>query len=334
MKGVVALLILVLFVSLLLHKSRQPTTSPTTPHTTTPTPPFPIDIVYTWAGENHTTNRRLANNDELRFSIRSVMTHAPWVNRIHILMNNKKTPSWFNSRYSDKISLWDHHDTFPLEYKTPYTNSNAIETTLHNIPTLAEHFIYFNDDVMLGRPTEYTDFFTSSGKAVVSKTVLNNETILTGEDKLKIDYPVFVKRFYPHVPVPLIRSEISAFHKKYPDYIRWIRTQRGRTGRGCDVCTKHNLKCPCAQQQHLITRFMYDRKRAELQTFNKSNYFYLNSNNVSKRKDTLNRLSSNPIKYICLNDTTSDPHKKQQIRVIDQEFYKSFYPNIPFFETS
>ena len=123
-------------------------------------PPFKIDVVYTWAGENkNLKNPRLSFNDELKYSIRSVFKYAPWINKIYILMNPpKEKPSWFNENYKDRIVILDHTDTFEKE-NLPCTNSNSIETTLINIPNLSEHFIYFNDDVFLGNKVEYTDFF-------------------------------------------------------------------------------------------------------------------------------------------------------------------------------
>ena len=67
--------------------------------------PFPIDVVYTWAGENNDNkNIRTRNNNELKYSIRSVIKFAPWVNRIFILMNPPKTPpSWFNKEYRNEL---------------------------------------------------------------------------------------------------------------------------------------------------------------------------------------------------------------------------------------
>ena len=53
-------------------------------------PPFKIDIVYTWAGEYTDPNDiRSANNNELKYSIRTVMLNMPWVNKIFILMFNQ-----------------------------------------------------------------------------------------------------------------------------------------------------------------------------------------------------------------------------------------------------
>ena len=50
-------------------------------------PSFPIDVVYTWAGENKELNVRTAYNYELKYSIISILKYLPWVNHIYVLMN-------------------------------------------------------------------------------------------------------------------------------------------------------------------------------------------------------------------------------------------------------
>ena len=39
-------------------------------------------------------------------------------------------------------------------------SSNAIEFNIHRIPGLSEHFVYFNDDFMLGSPVSIEDFYS------------------------------------------------------------------------------------------------------------------------------------------------------------------------------
>ena len=110
-------------------------------------PEFPIDVVYTWAG-NKSNDIRTSNNNELKYSIKSVLKYLPWVNHIYILMNPpKRKPSWIDESLDKYITVVDQTETFPEGYDLPNKNSNAIETTLHNIKGLSEHFIYFNDDV-------------------------------------------------------------------------------------------------------------------------------------------------------------------------------------------
>ena len=49
----------------------------------------------------------------------------------------------------------------------PTFNSTTIETMLHYIPNLSEHFIYFNDDMFLIKPTKISDWF-KEGRPIVS----------------------------------------------------------------------------------------------------------------------------------------------------------------------
>lgn len=301
--------------------------------------PFPIDVVYTWAGESNTNNKRQAYNNELKNSIRSVIKFAPWVNRIYIVVNSSTdVPSWFNDKYTKKITIIEQSKIFPSGSILPNRNSNAIETTIHKIPGLSEHFIYFNDDFFLGKPTKYTDFFTSIGNPYVSSTVLKTESILQNPnlDILKIKYPPFVKQFYPHVPSSLLKSQIIKFQKEYPDYIKWVRSSKIRIANGCAVCTKIKLKCPCAQQHHLIARYMYDNKKAVLKRYNKCNNnricntMYINANHIN----LLNRILVDPPKFFCINDTVenNNKRKRQAVRQKMNNFFEKFYPEVPFFE--
>ena len=63
----------------------------------------------------------------------------------------------------EKVKIVDHTEIFgdnkPL---LPVFNSRSIETKIHRIPGLAEHFIYFNDDMILLRPVSKSDFFENN----------------------------------------------------------------------------------------------------------------------------------------------------------------------------
>lgn len=299
--------------------------------------PFPIDVVYTWAGETNSNHKRLSNNNELKYSLRSVIKFAPWVNKIYILMNPPKTiPSWFNNKYKNKIVILDHIDTYPLKTIHPIKNSNSIETTLHNIPNLSEHFIYFNDDVFLGSPTQYTDFFTKDGKPLVTDNILRAQPMLLDNQKdiLKIKYPLAIKKFHPHVPISLLKSQIKKFHSEYPEYIKWVQSKRFRVGPGCNICKINNLVCPCAQQHQVVARYMYDNNQAVLTTYPKCdvtrpcNTIYVNSN----RLHVLDQILEHNPKFFCINDTTNDPIQKQYIRYKMNKFFKVIYPEVPYFE--
>ena len=165
-------------------------TVPTVPLMAVPTAGecrFPVDVVYTWvdgsdpewnarrearlAGVTGTAQTRASSgqarfveHDELRYSFRSVHLFAPWVRRIH-LVTDDQVPEWLDPDHP-LVHLVDHRDILPAD-ALPTFNSHAIETALHRIDGLAEHFVYLNDDVLLGRPVRPETFFSPSGSIAV-----------------------------------------------------------------------------------------------------------------------------------------------------------------------
>ena len=156
-----------------------------------------VDVVYTWvdgsvpafqaALRRHASAElaeadsaparlyRYRNNGELRFSLGSLLSFAPWVRRIHILTNGQ-VPSWLNSSHP-RVHLVTHAEVFPEAEGLPTFNSNAIEMCLHRIPGLSRRFIYFNDDVFLGRAVRKSDFLLPGG----GQTVFLQDTLLPSD---------------------------------------------------------------------------------------------------------------------------------------------------------
>lgn len=137
-----------------------------------------IDIVYTWVdSSDHDWNSkrrakalllnkinddvnsesRFMNNEELKYSLRSISQFAPWVNKIFIVTHNQR-PNWLNTNHP-KIKIIDHKDIFSDTSHLPTFSARAIESQIHNIKELSEHFIYFNDDMFLGKLAPSNIFF-------------------------------------------------------------------------------------------------------------------------------------------------------------------------------
>ncbi|MBR1424579.1 Stealth CR1 domain-containing protein [bacterium] len=144
-----------------------------------------IDLVYTWVdGKEFEWKRekrfwqeklgiysgdevndcRFIDNQELKFSLRSVAQYAPWINRIFIITNGQ-IPSWLDVSHP-KITIVKHSDIMPND-ALPTFNSGAIETCLANIPDLSEYFLYANDDFFINKPVQPSYFFDKSGKPIV-----------------------------------------------------------------------------------------------------------------------------------------------------------------------
>lgn len=143
-----------------------------------------IDLVYLWVdgndpnwqakkravtgavSDNSETNNkgRYVNNDELRYSLRSVEKHAPWVRRIFIVTDDQ-CPPWLDTG-NPRIRVVDHKDIMPPE-ALPSFNSTVIEYFLYRIPDLSEHFLFANDDMFFNADLRPDFFFGKDGYPIV-----------------------------------------------------------------------------------------------------------------------------------------------------------------------
>jgi hypothetical protein len=115
--------------------------------------------------DNGINPHRWICSDELSFCIRSIANNAPWVRKVWIITDNQipELPP-LDADFANKIAIVDHREIFAgHEAALPTFNSLSIETMLWRIPGLADHFLYFNDDVFLTAATKPDDFFTTSG---------------------------------------------------------------------------------------------------------------------------------------------------------------------------
>lgn len=107
---------------------------------------------------------RFCNNDELKYSLRSLEMFAPWIRNIFIVTDNQ-IPVWLNTE-NPKIKIIDHKEIMPAEI-LPVFNSALIELYLSRIPGLSEHFLLANDDTMFAAPASESFFFTPDGKPII-----------------------------------------------------------------------------------------------------------------------------------------------------------------------
>ena len=166
-------------------------------------PAFPIDFVLTWVDaadarwqqkknaaasgpyrtvEGTTASRFPARSNadtELHIAITSIQRFAPWANRIWVVTQRPQVPprmQQYMAAGGVAVSVVHHDDMRSgAAAAVDVFSSHAIEADLHNIPGLAEHFIYGNDDTYFGNDVFPRDFFTRSGAplhSLVPKTLL------------------------------------------------------------------------------------------------------------------------------------------------------------------
>lgn len=227
----------------------------------------PVDIVFTWVddedpewraafaqwrGEQPATTRealdraRFRSRDELRYAMRSVWWHCPWVRNVYVVTAGHR-PAWLTDH--PNVRVVRHDEILPAEV-LPTFNSHAIESVLHLIDGLAEHFVYFNDDMFIGRPVTPELFFTPSG---LTRVFLSDARIPghLDADALGVDAGAVRTRdllsalgrrpvHKPlHSPYVLTRSLMAAISTEFADAV--ARTRAARFRSVTDVSTAASL---------------------------------------------------------------------------------------------
>jgi hypothetical protein len=219
----------------------------------------PIDAVYTWvdgsdpgwqerkraalaalgresAGlhSSATSAARYASRDVLRYSLRSLERHAPFVRKVY-LVTDRQVPGWLEVDHPD-LELVAHDEIFPDPSHLPTFSSRAIECHLHRIPGLSERFLYFNDDVMLWGPTTPADFFDEQGRSMVyldrrqvvwdpedeNYALPVNDAARHSSRLLEGEFGYRVEQRADHVPYALRRSVLEELWQRFPQELEAV----------------------------------------------------------------------------------------------------------------
>ncbi|MDT0490503.1 stealth family protein [Streptomyces griseus] len=217
---------------------------------------FPVDAVYTWVDGNDpawqqrkasakgevyhaesASDARFISRDELRYSVRSLHLFAPWIRTIYIATDDQ-VPAWMREDVPG-IQVVSHREIFRDPTDLPTFNSHSIESQLHHIEGLSEHFLYFNDDMFIGRPVTPYSFFTPGGVAryfpsrnrIPQGPVVETDTPV--DAACKNNRALLLERFgrvitqpMEHIPYALRRSAIEEAERDFPQ--AWARTSASR----------------------------------------------------------------------------------------------------------
>lgn len=216
----------------------------------------PIDAVITWVDGNATKHRqkrqtymameplplhenaanphRWVCSDEILFCIQSIENHAPWINKIWVVVDEEGPDlSSLSESIKAKVHLVYHAEIFDgFTQFLPTFNSLAIESMLWRIEGLSERFMYFNDDVFLTAPLSPVDVFDGltpilRGKWVDYSQVLSCDEMREDPAKFHcfmqinaaqiIGYPATKLFSAAHVVHPFRRSKMAELFARYPD---------------------------------------------------------------------------------------------------------------------
>jgi hypothetical protein len=229
-----------------------------------------IDVVFSWVdgtdpaflssragwlararlGDGDGAAARTRQIDELRFALRSVDQNAPWVRRIFIATDSR-LPGWLIADHP-KITVVRASEHFSDPAALPTFNSHAVESQLHHIDGLAEHFLYCNDDMFFGRPVAASVFFTPAGISRFIESPVRigggaagprrsgHENAARNNRRLLAErFGYLITRHLAHSPVPLRRSVLAELEAEFPD--EFAATQASRFRSATDISVTNSL---------------------------------------------------------------------------------------------
>ena len=314
---------------------------------------FPVDLVYLWVDgsdevwlkkkqkyENKTFDNseeqaccvgRYADNDELKYSLRSVEKFAPWINRIFIVTDGQ-VPKWLDTS-NPKIKLVFHQDFIPQE-NLPLFSSTAIETYLAQIPELSEHFIYANDDMFIAEPLDKFFFYDCEKKPIVrlkhqvskrqAKKSLYNRTILNSQKLIKERYG----KNFPYAP----HHNIDAYLKS--DFLECESVFKNEF----ETTGKNKFRTEGELQRSIVLYYALAKNRARKKLYSRvDRYFSMSKrffdnifSKYSADSIVINANDKNPEvkiqkykpKLFCINDGEGVTDKdRQRIKIFLEELY-------------
>ena len=126
------------------------------------------------------------DNEELRYSVRSILKNIPWIRRIYILMPNEKV-RFFKSIDEIKEKIVYIKDKDLLGFDS--ANNPAFLFNLYKMEKFgaSKNFIYMDDDYFIGKKLKKSDFFyyDENKKTVIPYIISNifsemNKTFILG----------------------------------------------------------------------------------------------------------------------------------------------------------
>ncbi len=250
---------------------------------------FPVDLVYLWVdgsdekwlekknyyqklekGEldiQAVNKGRYTDNDELRYSLRSVEKYAKWINKIYIVTDNQ-IPKWLDTS-NEKVKVIFHKDFIPQD-KLPLFNSEAIESYLPFIPGLSEHFLYACDDYYFGNYVTKAFFFTPDGKPIIrlqkQLKKINLNTSMYARSIL-INQNMIAEKFgkmYPYAP----HHNIDAYRKT--DFINCLEYFKEKY----EINRNHKFRTEGDIQRVIIAYYTLATGNGKLKRISKISRFY------------------------------------------------------------
>lgn len=180
---------------------------------------------------------RFRDNGELRYLLRSIRRFCAKDVGDIILVTDQQCPACLHELSG--VRVVDHRDFISAEY-LPTFSSRAIEASLHKIPTLREHFVYFNDDVALMRQVGFSDFFGGAASVFYYTDeplpIYRDSQMLSGDsDAVNANRFILenygrsaVRHIGEHSPRGVRKSIMQEIERRHPEVFHEVRAEKFR----------------------------------------------------------------------------------------------------------
>ena len=281
-----------------------------------------IDLVYLWVDGNNpewlakraafldgktdnslTNSRSYLNNDELKYSLRSVEIYAPWIRNIFILSDNQK-PKWLDIS-NPKIKIIDQNDILPNK-SLPCFNSNVLEHFLYKIPNLSEHFLLSNDDMFLNRTVIPDTFFAADGFPIIrlNRKPFRRFRWFLREQILKKPHKLYSKALFN--AAELVKNKFGVFYNGLPhhnidSYLKsdCLRVSEQIFKHEIDLMKMNHVRSSNDIQRVIYSYVALAEKRGHLQHVSSKDSLHVH---IQKERHYERLEKINPT-FFCLNDT-------------------------------
>jgi hypothetical protein len=158
------------------------------------------------------TKDRFRDWDNLHFLFRAFEQFTPWVNKIYFITHDP-VPKWLNVEHSKLVIV--KHEDYMLTQNLPVFSANPIETNIHRIKGLSEHFVFFNDDTFIVNPIKQEEFFQEELPVDMAISNIMHEGTISHIVMNDID--LINKNFNRHVGEKLTKRGIIKKH-----FFKWF----------------------------------------------------------------------------------------------------------------
>ncbi|MEV7810104.1 stealth conserved region 3 domain-containing protein [Streptomyces flaveolus] len=304
---------------------------------------FPVDAVYTWVdgddpvmavkrrahqalsddviAPRETGASRYTSHDELKYALRSLEMYAGFIRNVY-LVTDAQTPAWLNPDAAG-LTVIDHRDILPAD-ALPVFNSHAIESRLHHIPGLSEHYLYFNDDVFINHPVRAENFFHGNGIARIPLSPL----------KLGVGAPHPLE-LAPNSAGKNAREVIRRFHGRYvthkslhTPHPQLMSVMREMEGLGIEelertAYSRFRSTSDVAPASTLHHHWAIATGRAIPADYS---FRYVQLGTPDMRRRLARLAAGEDVDFFCLNDVDTDPADRAAARSAIRAFLERKYP--------